>query len=194
LWRELRLVRVTNNSSATDDGGERVASMIGYSVVSKGGRQLLPGPGLIVTDEDLRNEALDLIDTQTVIEIMESYGYDPDDTSGADMNSAWNAVFHNKYGLMANPTTDLHNLFKGFDSHWHNEQQNQKPVTYIGCSFPRPLACIGTEVNYYFQGVLFRIFGYSTTTAMTWIAAWKKGSGHGDVSPNIEFFFQERMG
>jgi len=95
--------------------------------------------GLTVGDNDLVNEALDMIETQGVIEVMQNYGYDPNDRSGRDLTTVWNEIFNNRWGLMMNPCTDLHNLFKGFDSHWHNTAQNQAQVTYTGCSSSTPV-------------------------------------------------------
>ena len=50
---------------------------------------------------------------------------------------------------------------------------------------------LGTEVNYYFQGVLFRIFGYSITNGLNWVGTWKTVTGHGGVNQNIQFFFKK---
>ena len=144
-----------------------------------------------VTDSQLREEALSMIDQQRVIELMISYNYDPNDTSGGDLNTYWNCVFNNKYGLMMNPLTDLHNLFKGFDSHWHSGQFNQAKVTYFGSSSPSSVKAIGSDVNYYFQGVLFRIFGFSKSTGLDWARTWKMVTRHGTVTPAIEFFFSK---
>jgi hypothetical protein len=151
------------------------------------------GP-LTVSDAELSSEAVTMICQQQVVEIMESYGYDPDDKSGADMTSWYNSIFANKLGLMANPFSDLHNLFKGFDSQWHNEARNQVPTVYSGKSSNKSVTGLGTEVNYYFQGILFRIFGFSTYTGLEWIRTWKFGSGHGTVTPAIEFFFRKGWG
>lgn len=148
------------------------------------------GP-LYVTSNELREEAVSMIESHRVIEIMESYGWDPDDRSGSDMTSIRSSIFANKLGLMANPCTDLHNLFKGFDSRWHNDDRNQVPTFYKGETGEKDVSCIGTEVNYYFQGILFRVFGYSSYTGLEWVRSWKFVSRHGEVNANIEFFFRK---
>ena len=142
-----------------------------------------------VTDQQLWDEALSMLLLHNVIDLMKYYHYDPDDTTASDTQSVYNAVFNNKFGLMANPASDLHNLFKGFDSHWHNDDLNQVVHNYWGSS--GEIQTKGTEVNYYYQGLLFRTFNFSLDTGLTWVQTWKTISRHGGITPGVDFFFRK---
>jgi hypothetical protein len=138
----------------------------------------------VVTDEKLRAMALDMIGQYGLIQLMRDAGYKPESTQTVE-SIDWTVLM-----TLWSPS-GVYNIFHEFDSIYHNKPHNQKPHVYRGQDSAKDLPCLGTEVNYYFQGILFRAFGYGFARALTQVAAWKKLSAHGGVTDNIKFFLNK---
>ena len=106
----------------------------------------------------------------------------------------------------AGPGNGVFDLFYGFDSKYHNNDHNQKQHVY-NPGGPRPSPSIGgqvypgwdgksslalgTEVNYFFQGILFRAFGVSAQAAEMFAGTWKAASRHGDLNTQCKAFIAD---
>lgn len=138
----------------------------------------------IVTDVKLKRMGVDLLGSFGVIDILREYGWDPEDTSASES-------VDRKFLAMANITGDVFNLFYGFDSEYHNDDHNQKLHIYTGDAAPKGLNCLGTEVNYYFQGLLFRIMKFGWFRTVTVCATWKTATRHGPLNDKCKLFLHK---
>lgn len=142
----------------------------------------------IVNRQELFLEAVNLLNTQTIppalpggqhLTLIESFEVFGVDGSAFGKKSARVLKATNPSGCAF--------YFKSFDSKWHNKNRNQFNVKFTD-SNGESIIALGTEVNYYFQGVLFFIFGLTETSGLNVVRAWKKFSRHGHLNSNIRFF------
>ena len=129
----------------------------------------------IVDDMKLKRMGVDLLGSFGVCDILREYGWDPEDLSASES-------LDRKLIAMGNITGNVFNLFYGFDSPYHNADHNQKKHIYYGNAAPNGLECLGTEINYYFQGLLFRVIKFGWFRTVTVCATWKKASRHGSLT------------
>ena len=138
----------------------------------------------IVDDMKLKRMGVDLLGSFGVCDILREYGWDPEDVSASES-------LDRKLIAMGNITGNVFNLFYGFDSPYHNADHNQKKHIYYGNAAPNGLECLGTEINYYFQGLLFRVIKFGWFRTVTVCATWKKASRHGSLTPNCKTFLHK---
>lgn len=151
---------------------------------------------LSVNTEDLRREAVELLRTQSpddtgrsIVEVFLDNGITAANFSNESFPTL-NAAQGERLLMRLSSPLDTASTFIGFDSQWHNDDKNQHAVGYFeGGRLSR--VALGTEVNYYFQGIVHRVYGYSWATTRLRVKGWKTVSRHGAVNADILFFLKK---
>ncbi len=143
-----------------------------------------PSGAFVVTQQQLRDMIVQMFDQYGVLDILRGVGIEP--RTHAFLGSR---DFRFQWSVM-NSTNGIYNLFHGCDSIYHNDSHNQKQHTFIP-SKGQSFSCLGTEINYYVQGALFRALDCTYNCAEGFCRTWKDVSGHGSLTPNCVFFLSE---
>ena len=130
-----------------------------------------------VTTQELVEEGVEMLmshqpnaDGKNVIHYLIDHGIDAGDH---DVSSFWVTRVGRTFWRQFN-WIDIDNTFLSFDSHWHNYDdnhyknikakrqcaencRNQHKVTHADSS----TIAVGTDVNYFFQGVIHYVFGFT---------------------------------
>ena len=137
-----------------------------------------------VNTQMLRNMIVEMMIQYEVLNVMEEVG---EDTRNLKFTGRGDGKFQWRVAWSPN---GVYNLFHGCDSVYHNKDRNQVTHSFTptrGESFD----CLGTEINYYVQGALFRCFDCTFQYAVGFAITWKDWSGHGSLNSNCQYFMRE---
>lgn len=123
-------------------------------------------------------------DGRNIIQTLQDAGIGAENIGRRDAVGELEKIFH----VAGNPF-DFVNVFIGFDSKWHQPVRNQKRVRFSSGGETR--VTLGTEVNYYFQGILFWTYGIRLADAYDIAKTWKFVSRHGKFNQHCRFFLDK---